>query len=119
MASLLKKNQIYIQYMQWNTLDYVPPMGNHMVKKLACPHHLETQYRPRWSLAKLQQMSFYWKIEKNALETGHKLWSLFAKLLKLSDNQSKGEKCIYLFTIWFNNIKVSKASTVWIKEWKW
>ena len=38
----IKENSIYIQYMQWNTLDYVSPMGNHMVKKLPCPHHMET-----------------------------------------------------------------------------
>ena len=127
MASIIKY-PIYIQYVQWNTLDYVPPMGNHMVKKLACPHHLETQYRRRrifcfCGVAKnviilCQNCHSFvsWKINKNALETGHKLRNLFAKLLKYSDNQSKGKKCIYLNAIWFSNIKVSKVSTVWIKS---
>ena len=77
-----KKNPIYIQYVQWNTLDYVPPLGNHMVKKLACPHHLETQYRQRRIFLLLRGCkkchSFVsWKINKNALETDRKLRNLF------------------------------------------
>ena len=115
-----KKSNIYpicaMKYIRLRS-SYGKPYG----KKLACPHHLETQYRQRRIFLLLRSCkkchSFVsWKINKNALETDRKLRNLFDKILKHSDNQSKGKKCIYLYAIWFSNIKVSKVSTVWIKS---
>ena len=120
MASIIKKSNIYpICAMKYIILrsSYGKPYG----KKVSMPTPSGNSIQTKKNFLLLRSCkkchSFVsWKINKNALETDRKLRNLFDKILKHSDNQSKGKKCIYLYAIWFSNIKVSKVSTVWIKS---
>ena len=116
MASIMKKSNIYpICAMKYNRLrsSFGKPYG----KKVSMPTPSGNSIQTKKNFLLLRSCkkchSFVsWKINKNALETDRKLRNLFDTFWQPIERQ----KCIYLFAIWFSNIKVSKVSTVWIKS---